>query len=342
MLCLAGYFTEHLVEYKRPWQLTAWDACAAPSPCLEGHCSQPSCFSHRSVLGCDTTNAKMAAEKADIEHLETHEERRLSDTIADLKKSETLDTLHNDEAVKVLAGYGGDETWSAAEEKKVIKHIDRRLLPILIVTYGLQYYDKAMLSQAVCNRALSCPSLSRLSLLNNPSIQRAQASNQRALAKLCLSTSCSHRGEQGLVPSIFPTIHPAVQARSRTLASCACTNLLFPGHLWAPRRPGARNRQPLLLQRLHLLSWLYRWRNTRHNLGPTVPDRTRRLRDCGSVGYLSDVHSCMPQLARSLHPAILPWDVGERCQPYVHAHCRRFLQERRAGAADGSLVLCYW
>jgi len=92
----------------------------------------------------------MAAEKTDIEHVETHNERRLSDTIADLKKSDTLDTLHNDEAVKVLAGYGGDETWSAAEEKKVIKHIDRRLLPILIITYGLQYYDKAMLSQAVC------------------------------------------------------------------------------------------------------------------------------------------------------------------------------------------------
>lgn len=92
----------------------------------------------------------MAAEKTDIEHVQTHDKRRLSDTIADLKKSDTLDTLHNDEAVKVLAGYGGDETWSAAEEKKVIKHIDRRLLPILIVTYGLQYYDKAMLSQAVC------------------------------------------------------------------------------------------------------------------------------------------------------------------------------------------------
>ncbi|KAK5080029.1 hypothetical protein LTR70_009039 [Exophiala xenobiotica] len=93
----------------------------------------------------------MAAEKTDIEHVQhvpTHDERRLSDTIADLKKSNTLDTLHNDEAVKVLAGYGGDETWSAAEEKKVIKHIDRRLLPILIITYGLQYYDKAMLSQA--------------------------------------------------------------------------------------------------------------------------------------------------------------------------------------------------
>jgi len=112
----------------------------------------------------------MTPEKADIEHLETREERRLSDTIADLKQSETLDTLHNDEAVKVLAGYGGDETWSAAEEKKVIKHIDRRLLPILIITYGLQYYDKAMLSQAVCNRILFCPSLSRLSVLNDPSI----------------------------------------------------------------------------------------------------------------------------------------------------------------------------
>jgi len=111
----------------------------------------------------------MANEKTDIETY-TEEERRLSATIADLKKETTLDTLHNDEAVKVLAAYGGDETWSAAEEKKVVRHIDRRLMPILILTYGLQYYDKAMLSQAVRSSSTSspfasstCPSRQKLS-----------------------------------------------------------------------------------------------------------------------------------------------------------------------------------
>lgn len=69
--------------------------------------------------------------------------------LEELKKSITVDTLHNDEALKVLANYQGDETWTAEEEKKLTRKIDRRLLSILCITYGLQYYDKAMLSQAV-------------------------------------------------------------------------------------------------------------------------------------------------------------------------------------------------
>lgn len=49
----------------------------------------------------------------------------------------------------VLAGYSGEETWSEKEETQVRRKIDLRLMPILCITYGLQYYDKAMLSQAV-------------------------------------------------------------------------------------------------------------------------------------------------------------------------------------------------
>jgi len=104
----------------------------------------------------------MATEKADIEQVLSNDERRPSTTLEDLKKSTTLDTLHNDEAVKVLATYAGDEVWTPAEEKKVVRHIDRRLLPLLILTYGLQYYDKAMLSQAVCILELLLPSLSKI------------------------------------------------------------------------------------------------------------------------------------------------------------------------------------
>ncbi|EXJ74667.1 uncharacterized protein A1O5_01360 [Cladophialophora psammophila CBS 110553] len=70
------------------------------------------------------------------------------DGVTELKKPITVDTLHNDEAMKVLAAYTGEETWDEKEEKKVQRKIDRRLLPILCATYGLQYYDKAMLSQA--------------------------------------------------------------------------------------------------------------------------------------------------------------------------------------------------
>lgn len=72
-----------------------------------------------------------------------------AEQLEELKKSITVDTLHNDEALKVLANYQGDETWTADEEKKLTRKIDRRLLSILCITYGLQYYDKAMLSQAV-------------------------------------------------------------------------------------------------------------------------------------------------------------------------------------------------
>lgn len=69
--------------------------------------------------------------------------------LEELKKTITVDTLHNDEALKVLANYQGEETWTADEEKKLTRKIDRRLLSVLCITYGLQYYDKAMLSQAV-------------------------------------------------------------------------------------------------------------------------------------------------------------------------------------------------
>lgn len=60
-----------------------------------------------------------------------------------------VDTIHQDEAMKVLATYEGDLHWTPQEEKILVRKIDKRLMPILILTYGLQYYDKAMLSQAV-------------------------------------------------------------------------------------------------------------------------------------------------------------------------------------------------
>lgn len=63
---------------------------------------------------------------------------------------EKLDTLHGDEAVKVLVTYSGDETWTPQEEKKLRRKIDIKLLPVLCVTYGLLYYDKVMIGHAVC------------------------------------------------------------------------------------------------------------------------------------------------------------------------------------------------
>ncbi|TID22858.1 hypothetical protein E6O75_ATG02032 [Venturia nashicola] len=81
-------------------------------------------------------------EKVSTTHLEN------LPSIIDLKQSPILDTIHNDEAVRIIAQYAGDESWTEQEEKKLRMKIDRRLLSILCITYGLQYYDKAMLAQA--------------------------------------------------------------------------------------------------------------------------------------------------------------------------------------------------
>lgn len=61
----------------------------------------------------------------------------------------TLDTKHQDEALRVLDTYDGDTTWTDAEEGKLRRKLDWKLMPVLCMTYGMQYYDKAMLSQAV-------------------------------------------------------------------------------------------------------------------------------------------------------------------------------------------------
>ncbi|KAF2181600.1 MFS transporter [Zopfia rhizophila CBS 207.26] len=82
-------------------------------------------------------------EKPEIEHQENEPK-----TPPELKHTTTVDTVHQDEALKVLAGYAGEQTWTPEEEKKLVRRIDKKLVSILCITYGLQYYDKAMLSQA--------------------------------------------------------------------------------------------------------------------------------------------------------------------------------------------------
>lgn len=57
--------------------------------------------------------------------------------------------LHQDKGQQILSDYDGDKEWTPEEEKKLRRKIDWKLMPILCFTYGLQYYDKAMLGQAV-------------------------------------------------------------------------------------------------------------------------------------------------------------------------------------------------
>jgi hypothetical protein len=68
-------------------------------------------------------------------------------TVEDLKHVRTIDTLHQDEALTVLARYAGEETWTMEEEKNLVRRIDKKLISLLIVTYGLQYSD---LVEAFC------------------------------------------------------------------------------------------------------------------------------------------------------------------------------------------------
>lgn len=74
----------------------------------------------------------------------------LSDNSRDVEASKPeMDTVHTDEAMKVLANYTGEQEWTEEEEKKLRRKVDWKLLPIMCMTYTLQYYDKAMISQAV-------------------------------------------------------------------------------------------------------------------------------------------------------------------------------------------------
>jgi hypothetical protein len=92
---------------------------------------------------------------ADIEKAETERHDGVEDVVAEAKKAAEVDTVHQDEAMKVLATYTGDLHWTDEEEKALLRRIDFRLMPILIATYGLQYYDKAMLAQAVSSTSSS-------------------------------------------------------------------------------------------------------------------------------------------------------------------------------------------
>jgi hypothetical protein len=82
---------------------------------------------------------------ADIEKESVRRQEHRKSSLEELKQITTVDTVHQDEALKVLRQYTGDKTWTPKEEKKLTRKIDRKLIALLCVTYGLQYYDKAML-----------------------------------------------------------------------------------------------------------------------------------------------------------------------------------------------------
>lgn len=72
-----------------------------------------------------------------------------ADHVSEEAGVKTPDTIHGDEAMKVLANYTGNPEWDADEEKRLRRRIDKKLLPVLCMTYALLYYDKVMLGHAV-------------------------------------------------------------------------------------------------------------------------------------------------------------------------------------------------
>jgi hypothetical protein len=118
------------------------------------------------------------SEKPEIER---HERRdSIEETIAEAKKAASIDTVHKDEGMKVLATYDGDLHWTPQEEKTLVRRIDFKLMPILILTYGLQYYDKAMLAQAVSGNFQHLDLL--LTVLGNLWVNRGSGAYRRSIS----------------------------------------------------------------------------------------------------------------------------------------------------------------
>jgi hypothetical protein len=85
------------------------------------------------VIGTADQTSTMAGEKQSLEA-----QGATPKGLEDLKHERTVDTLHQDEALRVLAQYAGDESWTEKEEKKLVRRIDMKLIPLLVITYGLQ------------------------------------------------------------------------------------------------------------------------------------------------------------------------------------------------------------
>jgi ACS family allantoate permease-like MFS transporter len=60
-----------------------------------------------------------------------------------------VDRNDADEAYKIFAGHEGETIlMTPLEEKKLLRKIDRNLMPLLCIVYGLNYLDKTTVSYA--------------------------------------------------------------------------------------------------------------------------------------------------------------------------------------------------
>lgn len=69
-----------------------------------------------------------------------------------IKSVGSIDSFHHDEAAKIIEEYtagDGVKEWTESEERRLLRKVDWKLMPILCFTLFMQFYDKSILAQAV-------------------------------------------------------------------------------------------------------------------------------------------------------------------------------------------------
>ena len=79
---------------------------------------------------------------ADLEKDTVVRDETTPQTLEGLSKTKTIDTVHNDEALRVLAQYAGNTSWTPEEEKKLVRKVDLYLFPMIWLMYLLSYMDR--------------------------------------------------------------------------------------------------------------------------------------------------------------------------------------------------------
>ncbi|KAL5590072.1 hypothetical protein FOVSG1_011939 [Fusarium oxysporum f. sp. vasinfectum] len=73
---------------------------------------------------------------------------RVTSVVTEGNKLDKINTVHQDEALRVILRYDGESSWTAKEEAKLLRKIDRRILVILVLTFAIQFYDKFLFAHA--------------------------------------------------------------------------------------------------------------------------------------------------------------------------------------------------
>lgn len=88
-------------------------------------------------------------EKADAQLGADIEKKVVSNGVGDTGILKHADKNDADEAYKLFVEQGGESiVITPEEERKLLRKIDRNLMPLLCIVYGLNYLDKTTLSYA--------------------------------------------------------------------------------------------------------------------------------------------------------------------------------------------------